>query len=525
MATENFNQYFPGYEILSELGKSNARVLKARNKNTGELVAIKHFSFNADADTIRRFQQESAIMTDLNHKNIVKLKEVHFDADLPYIVMELIEGGDLDSLLKKQKTLDVPTIIRLGLQIADALKEIHAKGVIHRDIKPANIMYRKLQNDELHFLLTDFGIAKLREQPSTVTGQSPMTYEYASPEQFHDLENLSGATDFYSLGVVLYQCLSGQVPFPLGSKGIGALSKSIETLAPPPLNIEGFFPKSLKTVINGLLEKQATKRINNPQTLKRLLKNADIEWDEYDGSDTGKTEVFIFDDISSKDDTPHTERYIPPKDKITPPPPKPNQQTVINDDKNEKKNKDLLLFLGIAIVIIIAGFTIISLVPDKNSEYADSTAVDSTMMAAADTTATPIDTVATVDYYALADQYYKEKNYAQALEYFKYAADQSSDGYAENYVGYMYDIGEGVSKDYLEAKNWFEKGAIKGNSIAEYNLGVFYDYGRSIDNNVIIAQDMTKALRYYKRSAEQGYQSAIDRLKELGYDYSQYSKK
>src|SRR5438093_11879244 len=102
MPTVNFNQHFPGYEILGELGRSNARVLKARNQSNGELVAIKHFSFNTDAATLSRFQQESEIMTTIKHPNIVKIKEVQLDAEMPYVVMELIEGGDLRSLLKEQ---------------------------------------------------------------------------------------------------------------------------------------------------------------------------------------------------------------------------------------------------------------------------------------------------------------------------------------------------------------------------------------------------------------------------------------
>src|ERR1700740_3261641 len=101
MATERFEHNFPGYEILAQLGRGNARVLKARNQVTGELVAIKHFAFNTDADTLKRFQRESEIMKVLKHPNIVKIKEVRLEAQLPYIVMELIEGGDLRNLLKQ----------------------------------------------------------------------------------------------------------------------------------------------------------------------------------------------------------------------------------------------------------------------------------------------------------------------------------------------------------------------------------------------------------------------------------------
>ncbi len=215
MATSVFREYFRGYEILGELGRGNARVLKARNLLTGELVAIKHFAFNTDPDTLRRFQRESAIMKSIEHHSIVKILEVHLDAELPYIVMQLIEGGDLRSLLKTHKTLDMSTVITLGKQMAEALYIIHEKAIVHRDIKPENIMYRRLASGEIQFLLTDFGIARLREQADsiTVTGSSMLTYDYASPEQFSQPKLVGIATDYYSLGIVLYECMTGAVPF------------------------------------------------------------------------------------------------------------------------------------------------------------------------------------------------------------------------------------------------------------------------------------------------------------------------
>src|SRR5471030_1782546 len=126
MATSIFKEYFKGYEILGELGRGNARVLKARSLQTGGLVAIKHFAFNTDSDTLRRFQRESEIMKSIEHDYIVKIIEVHLDAELPYIVMQLIEGGDLRSLLKMNGTLDMATVITLARHMTEALKIIHS---------------------------------------------------------------------------------------------------------------------------------------------------------------------------------------------------------------------------------------------------------------------------------------------------------------------------------------------------------------------------------------------------------------
>lgn len=532
MPTENYNRNFPEYEILSELGRSTARVLKARHKGTGKIVAIKHFSFNADEDTIRRFQQESVIMTQLQHPNIVRVHEVCLDAETPYIAMELVEGGDLESLLKEKTKLDVPNVIRLALQIGEALKEIHEKGIIHRDIKPANIMYRVLQNGELHFLLTDFGIAKLREQPKTVTGQSPMTYEYASPEQYNDLENISEATDYYSLGVVLYECLNQQVPFPMGSKGIGALSRAIENDTPPPIQSDTFIPSILLKLIDGLLEKKTHERISSPSLLKKMLKEADIEWDEKDekNKETLKIEPRIVQNF-----TENGENKVLEAKKV---------ETLNNVPV--KRNNSLIPFITILglIGIVILGIYLIN--PATNEQAAvDSTAtpLDSSFVPEVDTAASTVDT-SNYDY-ILGSQLYVKGEYFSAMEHFKMAADNTSDGKAENYIGYMYNMGLGVPQSYARAKDWYEKADIKGNPDARCSLGVMYYSGNGVEqsyeeakrlyelavadghdmaqNNLGLlyeyglgtTKNIKEAIRLYKLSAAQGNSEAIANLKRL----------
>ncbi|GAB3688681.1 hypothetical protein GCM10027592_04000 [Spirosoma flavus] len=281
MSTIRFDTRFPGYEVLSELGRSNARILKARHLATGDLVAIKHFALNTDAETLRRFERESAIMTSIAHPNIVKVREVRLDAELPYLVMELIEGGSLKQLIDNQGALDVSTVSRLALQMASAFKAIHPQGIVHRDIKPENILYRPLPSGELHFLLTDFGVARLHEQSNTLTGQSLMTYEYASPEQFNDPKGVGVATDYYSLGVVLYECLHGNVPFALDDHtGIVTFMNKVLTEAPPALTVS----KNDQTlspfvdVLRGLLQKKPADRLSDPDELTWMIKQAELAY-------------------------------------------------------------------------------------------------------------------------------------------------------------------------------------------------------------------------------------------------------
>lgn len=274
-ATTSFNQYFPGYEIMGELGRGNARVLKVRHRESGRLFAIKHFAFNTDAETLRRFQQESEIMTAIRHPHIVKVVDVHLDAELPYIVMDLVEGGDLRRRLKDRGLLTIPEVLALAAQLVSALEAIHARSVVHRDIKPENIMYRLLPDGSIEYLLTDFGIAKLREQSSTVTGSSMLTFEYASPEQFTDSRAVGYATDYYSLGVVLFECITGRVPFEYEE---GNLLLHINQVISQPADLFVLpgddFPASLKKIVLGLLAKPAADRLTDPQQLRVLIQAA-----------------------------------------------------------------------------------------------------------------------------------------------------------------------------------------------------------------------------------------------------------
>jgi serine/threonine protein kinase len=280
MPTVSVNTHFPGYEIIGELGRSNARVLKARHLASGDLVAIKHFTLNTDAETLRRFRLESQLMTDIRHPNVVSVREVQLDMPMPFIVMEWIEGGNLRTLLTEKGHLEIPTVIRLGLQMTEAFKAIHSQGIIHRDIKPENILFRLLPSGELHFLLTDFGVARLREQSQTMTGQSLMTYEYASPEQFDNPRGVDVATDYYSLGVVLYECLSGRVPFSMAENaGIATFMGQVLRTPPPPvfLPADQFLPPSLSAILDWTLTKNPADRLSDVNELVLLFGQANVE--------------------------------------------------------------------------------------------------------------------------------------------------------------------------------------------------------------------------------------------------------
>lgn len=559
MRTTNANQHFPDYEILGELGRSNARVLKARHRQTGELVAIKHFAFNTDAGTLRRFQRESDIMTTLAHPNVVKIREVHFDADLPYIVMELIEGGDVRSLLKAHTRLDAATTIRLGLQMAEALKAIHEAGIVHRDIKPDNIMFRQLQSGELHFLLTDFGIARFREQPNTVTGHSAMTYEYASPEQFHDPSSVTEATDFYSLGVVLYECLTGQVPFVLGDYGIGLLSKRIETETPAAL--PDAYPVSLRQVVDDLLRKQPADRLKAVGELKRKLKRADLELDDEPQlppvlpapAPVIPVPPVVPPVVATVANEPvkatlpapssapraeparpaETQRYEPVKavPSSTQPPYLPPANVRRTDPEparqpapTKKRSGDSAILIALVLVVVMIGF-IWYYHSRRESHEASKTGQDTASIMPADTTVETIgeitpDTAQTEssgssenpvqELLDQGSQYYAQNNFTEAFRVYKQAADDGNSE-AQNWVGLLYDQGKGVGEDQTEATDWYRKSAEQGNPFGQYNLGAQYYNGEGIE------QDYKQAFDWYTKAAEQGNTSAENGLGDLYY--------
>ena len=387
MTTASFNADFPGYDILGELGRSNARVLKARHQTTGDLVAIKHFTGNTNPETLRRFEREADIMTGINHPNVVKIREVNLTAASPFIVMEYIEGGTVRNLLKTHDRLDIETTTRLGLQMTEAFRAIHPAGIIHRDIKPENILYRTLPSGELHFLLTDFGIARLQEQTTfTQTGQAMMTYEYASPEQFDNPKGVTVATDYYSLGVVLYECLNGKVPFSLTEQMGMATFMNRVLREPPPFIIlapDSALPDSMNALLLELLVKTPADRLADPIEVKQLLKRAELEAIQTDRRGPVVPPVFVNQTLPAPRPV-----VLPASETIT-------QQPVYQGQNAENSgNGRWVLWAALGFVAaLIAVIMYLTNTPKRGDEIITTT--DSTAMMTSDSMPAPVDSSAT----------------------------------------------------------------------------------------------------------------------------------
>ena len=216
------------YEILELIGRGGmANVYKAKCHRLDRLVAVKilHSDLAQNADFRRRFMDESRAVAQLSHPNIVSVYDVSCSDDVDYIVMELIDGVTLKQYMERRGQMDWREALHFITQIMWGLSHAHSRGVIHRDIKPQNIMV--LRDGSVR--VADFGIACLADQGQTLTQETLGSVHYISPEQARG-DRVDARSDIYSAGVVLYEMLTGKLPF----QGDSAVSVAIQHLSAVP---------------------------------------------------------------------------------------------------------------------------------------------------------------------------------------------------------------------------------------------------------------------------------------------------
>ncbi len=198
------------YEILEMIGSGGmAVVYKARCNRLNRLVAIKILKeeLSKDEEFRRRFHAESQAVAMMSHPNIVSVYDVSHSENVDYIVMELIDGITLKQYMEQKQVLNWREALHFATQIAKALEHAHTRGIIHRDIKPHNIMVLK----DGSVKVADFGIAQMASAQSTLTREALGSVHYISPEQAKGA-HVDARTDLYSLGVVMYEMLTGRPP-------------------------------------------------------------------------------------------------------------------------------------------------------------------------------------------------------------------------------------------------------------------------------------------------------------------------
>jgi len=265
------------FEVLAEIGRGAMGIVyKAKDPMLERVVAIKTINMGMDRDGAemyeKRFYQEARAAGGLNHPNIVTVYDIGKTDTECYMAMEYIEGAELRTLLLPAKPLPVPRALSIAAQVAEGLAYAHERGVVHRDIKPANIMVPESGAVKI----TDFGIARMRSSNvQTQTGMMMGSPKYMSPEQVIG-KRADHRTDIFSLGVILYEMLTGAAPFT--GESVNAVMYQIVNFVPPaPSAINPASPAALDAIVAGMLAKSLDERYQSAAEIARGLRECELQ--------------------------------------------------------------------------------------------------------------------------------------------------------------------------------------------------------------------------------------------------------
>ena len=256
------------YTLTERVGLGGmAEVYRAKDNVLGRTVAVKVMlpQYAADPTFTKRFRQEAASAANLQSPYIVSIYDWGLDGETYYIVMEFLRGTDLKTAINERGAINQRKAAEIGSQIAQALSVAHEGGVIHRDIKPQNIMIQPDGNIKV----MDFGIARAGDADLSQTATVLGTAHYVSPEQAQGKE-LTGASDIYSLGVVLYEATTGKLPFD-GQDAVSVAVKQVNELPAPPSTINPNLDPGLEAIIMKALEKDPSKRFKDAAEMRHVL--------------------------------------------------------------------------------------------------------------------------------------------------------------------------------------------------------------------------------------------------------------
>ena len=256
------------YKLIERVGLGGmAEVYRAEDSVLGRTVAVKVMlpQYAADPTFTKRFRQEAASAANLQSPYIVSIYDWGLDGETYYIVMEFLRGTDLKTAIKERGAINQRKAAEIGSQVAQALSVAHAGGIIHRDIKPQNIMIQPDGNIKV----MDFGIARAGDAGLSQTATVLGTAHYVSPEQAQGKE-LTGASDIYSLGVVLYEATTGKLPFD-GQDAVSVAVKQVNEIPVPPSSINPNIDPALEAIIMKAMEKDPERRFKDASEMRHIL--------------------------------------------------------------------------------------------------------------------------------------------------------------------------------------------------------------------------------------------------------------
>jgi serine/threonine-protein kinase len=269
--TELIGQHLGQYEVMAEIGKGGmATVYRATQRSMGREVAIKVLprSLTHETNFLQRFYREVEIIARLQHPHILPVYDFGTHDEMPYIVMALLTGGTLADVIM-QGAMEPRTTVRVVNQMADALEYAHSKGIIHRDFKPSNV----LLDEQGNTYLADFGLAKMSESSSAITGTGILgTPTYMAPEQSEPGE-LTSSADIYALGVTVFQMLTGSVPYEAPTP-LGVLLAHVTQPVPQISRLRADLAPSVQVVIDRSMAKSPSARFATPRALADALAEA-----------------------------------------------------------------------------------------------------------------------------------------------------------------------------------------------------------------------------------------------------------
>jgi serine/threonine-protein kinase len=258
------------YRVISRLGSGGmADVYLAQDQLLGREMAVKvlHRHFAEDQEFVERFRREASSAAALSHPNIVGIFDRGEWNGTYYIAMEYVAGRSLKTIVREQGALQPAAAIDVVVQILRAARFAHRRGVIHRDLKPHNVIL----DEEGRARVTDFGIARAGASDMTMTGSIMGTAQYLSPEQAQG-HSVSSASDLYSIGVILYELLTGVVPFE-GETAVAIAFKQVSATPRPPSELNQGIPRSLDAVVMRALAKNPAERYTDADELIAALQH------------------------------------------------------------------------------------------------------------------------------------------------------------------------------------------------------------------------------------------------------------